>query len=199
MRRPLLLLLPALLLLAAACNATDVVEGIANQALDEEGISIDLDGEDGITIDTPDGQINAGTNADGGLTVEGPDGTLNVEGGEDGQFSITSDEGTITGGAATSLPDDFPALPFPDGIEVESVVTSDGPDGQSWIFAVTAPGSVADVEAFYTSALPGAGFEVVSTFSSADNATFQVQGEATGTIAVSATGDATQIAGQLSN
>ena len=49
----------AVMLLAAACSAQDVAENIANQALEEEGISIDLDG-DQITVDGPDGQVSVG-------------------------------------------------------------------------------------------------------------------------------------------
>lgn len=49
----------ALMLLATACSAQDVAENIANQALEEEGISIDLDG-DQITVDGPDGQVSVG-------------------------------------------------------------------------------------------------------------------------------------------
>lgn len=48
-----------LLLLSAACSAEGLIENVANQALEEEGISIDLDG-DQITVDGPNGSVTAG-------------------------------------------------------------------------------------------------------------------------------------------
>lgn len=56
-------------LLGAACSPTDVVEGIANDALEDQGVSVDLDG-DQVSIEGPDGQtITAGA----GLPEDFPD------------------------------------------------------------------------------------------------------------------------------
>ena len=95
-------------------------------------------GDDDVNIDTPDGSVNVG---DAGITVEGPSG---------GEVNIG------TGEYPEGWPSDFPV---PDGASPAYSVGAGG--GLAVWFATDQ--SVDDVKAFYTSALPAAGYTIDST------------------------------------
>ena len=94
-----------------------------------------------VSIDTPNGQVDINQD-DGGITVEGPSGDVNIG----------------TGDYPEGWPTDFPV-----------------PDGASPAYSIGAAGSVSvwfatdqsvdEVVAFYTSALPDAGYTIDSTMS----------------------------------
>lgn len=128
------LLITGVLLLAAACSPAEFAEDIANQALEDQGVSVDLDGDQ--------------------ITVEGPDGTVTAGGG---------------------LPEGFPAdFPLPDGAEAIAGASGAGRD----ITATFQVGgqSAADVQAFYTDALPAAGYTVASSTGGTDGSVFSIEG-----------------------
>jgi hypothetical protein len=99
-------------------------------------------GDDETTVDLPDGgQVDIDQNDDGGITVEGPSG---------GEVDIG------TGDYPEGWPTDFPV---PEGA---SPAYSVGAAGSASVWFSTDQ-SVDDVVAFYTSALPGAGYTIDST------------------------------------
>jgi len=97
-------------------------------------------GGDDVSIDTPGGQVDIGD--DGGITVEGPSGDVNIG----------------TGEYPVGWPADFPV---PDGA---SPAYSIGAGGGAAVWFATDQ-SVEEVQAFFTSALPAAGFTIDSTVS----------------------------------
>ena len=94
-----------------------------------------------VSIDTPNGQVDINED-DGGITVEGPSGDVNIG----------------TGDYPEGWPTDFPV---PDGA---SPAYSIGAAGSVSVWFATDQG-VDEVVAFYTSALPDAGYTIDSTMS----------------------------------
>ncbi|MGI9016363.1 MAG: hypothetical protein ACR2HR_04525 [Euzebya sp.] len=123
-----------LLLLATACGS--VGDSIANQALEDQGITVDGDT----------------------VTVENADG------------SVTS--------ATSGLPADFPAdFPLPEGAQVQGGVS--GAFGATDVVAsLVLPGDVATNTAYFSQALPDAGYTVVSEISGPDrtNTVYEIDG-----------------------
>lgn len=99
-------------------------------------------GGNDVSIDTPEGQVDINQD-DGGITVEGPSG---------GEVNIG------TGDYPEGWPTDFPV---PDGA---SPAYSIGAAGSASVWFSTDQ-SVDEVVAFYTSALPAAGYTIDSTMS----------------------------------
>lgn len=97
-------------------------------------------GDDTATVDLPGGgQAEVGQEG-GGITIEGPSGTVQI-----GQ---------------AELPEGWPAdFPLPEGAEPVYSMSADA--GLSAWFA--APQSTEDLKAFFTDALPGAGYGIDST------------------------------------
>lgn len=94
-------------------------------------------GGDKATIETPNGNVNVGD--DGGITVEGPSGNVNIG----------------TGDYPEGWPSDFP---IPDGASPAYSIGAGG--GVSVWFATDQ--SADDVKAFFTTALPAAGYTIDS-------------------------------------
>lgn len=54
-----------------ALGCSSIGEGIANQVLEDQGVSVDLDGES-VTVDTPDGSFTAGSGLPEGFPADFP-------------------------------------------------------------------------------------------------------------------------------
>lgn len=96
-------------------------------------------GGNDVSVDTPGGQVDIGQD-DGGITVEGPSGDVNIG----------------TGDYPEGWPSDFPV---PDGASPAYSVGAGG--GVAVWFATDA--SLDEVKAFFTSALPAAGYTIDAT------------------------------------
>lgn len=167
-------------LLLSACSSTDLAEGIANRALDDEGISIDIeDGGQDVTVQTSEGEISVDADDDGSFTYEGPD-------------------GTVTSSGAGELPEQFPdSFPLPEGYTVEAAISAEGAT-DSVIFTIGLPGTLAESTDFYAAALRSGGYTIVSQFSSGDAASFQFSGNGQeGNVALAVQGDGTVLSGQI--
>lgn len=183
----------------AGCSSDDIAESIVERAVESQGEGdVDIDLSDGeFSVETEEGSFEITTDEDGNVVMQAEDadgnqvfsadsedGVTQIET-EDGDATITqtgdgdeaevvveTEDGTATFSQSGSLPDDFPEIPLPDGLEVLMTQQSDAGDGVSNVLVASAPG---DWEAYLdelTSFLEGAGYTQQSLTTTPEGAFF---------------------------
>ncbi len=106
----------AAVLITTGCGA--IADKAAEKATDEAVEQIaEANGGGDVDIDTDDGTFSIQTD-DGSMTVD-----------DEGNMVIESDEGTMTFESGQELPEDFPDVPLPSGLTIESTSRMDSGDG----------------------------------------------------------------------
>lgn len=160
------------MLLSAGCAeklAEKGAESLIERQIRAEGggdVDIDLDGDGGFAIQTPEGEIRIGTDGAGGfsidgtgedgdfsatgdgggnMVIDGPDGSAVIRT-EDGNSTIESDEGSFEMTTGTDLPDGFPSdISIPSGLNIVS--SQKMSDGDEILYSISGT-STGDLTAF---------------------------------------------------
>ncbi len=137
----------AAMLISAGCGA--VADKAAEKATEEAVERIaEANGGGDVDINTDDGTFSMETD-DGKMVID-----------DEGNMVIESDEGTMTFETGQELPDDFPDVPLPDELAIESTSRMDSGDG-TVAFSVTGKVDRDPAEVFDAAIrdLEGAGYE----------------------------------------
>ncbi len=128
-------------------------------------VDLDLNGEGGFSMQTEDGSMTI--DEDGNFVITDAEGN-EVVGGADadtGEFNMESEDGSFSTGAATELPEQWPAdVPEPDGLAIMSA-TVIGSDTELTVSVTGTTDGERFVEA-YAGQLEAAGFSETSSFTS---------------------------------
>ncbi len=135
----------ALALLASGCGAAvDKVTEKATEKVVEEVVESNTGGDVDIQ---QDGDT---------FSIQTEDGSMSVD--SEGNMVIESDEGSMTIETGESLPDDFPDVPLPSGLEIDSTshITADG--NENFSVSGLVENDAADVFEAWIGQLEDAGF-----------------------------------------
>ena len=184
----------------AGCSGEDLAESVIERAVESEGNGdVDIDLSDGdFSVETEDGSFQMTTDDDGNVVIRGQDaegndvfsadsqdGVTQIEtedgdatitqtgDGEDGEMVVETEDGTATFSQGGDLPEDFPDIPLPDGLNVVMSQQSETPDGTSNVIVATAPGDWESYLDELTSFLESNGYSQQSLTTTPEGAFFQ--------------------------
>jgi len=149
----------------SACGADEAAErGIEELIEREGGGDVDIDGDDGFSLETEDGSMTM--DEDGNFVITDEDGEVVVgDVDDDGNLTVESEDGNFSAGSGSEIPDDWPSdVPRPDALAIDGSVSTSDDDTVGYV--VTGQTDDADFADDYGSALESAGFEVQSEFTS---------------------------------
>jgi hypothetical protein len=172
-------------LLASCAKATETgIEQVVESQTGED-VDLDVDDDGSFSVETDEGGMTVDEDGNFVITDENGETITGNAGDEDGDYAIETEDGDFRMDASGDVPDEWPdEVPEPAGISggTASVQTIDDQLGIS--FGGSAGEGFIDE---YAAALEDAGFEQISNFESAENAT-RIFEDATWTVTVSSYG-----------